>query len=68
VISRTLGLAIAAAVLMPTFASAQTVDQLIADHALLNAEFERCKKLRMASVDDMRCISAAARPTRLPWQ
>jgi hypothetical protein len=41
--SQTLGLAIAAAVLMPTFASAQTVDQLMADGVLLHAEPERSK-------------------------
>ena len=49
-------------------ALAQTVDQLVVDHTLLNAELKRCKKLGMASVDNMRCILAAARPTRLPCQ
>jgi hypothetical protein len=41
--SQTLGLAIAAAALMPTFASAQADDQLMADRVLLNAELKRCK-------------------------
>jgi hypothetical protein len=40
---------------MPTFASAQNVDQLTADRVLLNAELERYKQLGMASVDDARC-------------
>jgi hypothetical protein len=48
-------MAIAAAVLMPTFASAQTVDQLMADRVLLNAELERRNQLGIASVDDARC-------------
>ena len=56
--SHTLALAIAAAVLVPTFASAQGVDQLLADRALLNAELERCKQLGMASLDDTRCKTA----------
>jgi hypothetical protein len=33
---------------MPTFASAQNVDQLTADRVLLNAELERCKQLGVA--------------------
>ena len=53
--SQTLGMAIAAAVLMPTFASAQAVDQLMADRVLLNAELERRKQLGIACVDDARC-------------
>ena len=52
--SQTLGMAIAAAVLMPTFASAQAVDQLMADRVLLNAELERRKQLGIACVDDAR--------------
>jgi hypothetical protein len=32
---------------MPTFTSAQNVDQLTADRVLLNAELERCKQLGM---------------------
>ena len=39
-------------------ASAQSVDQLLADRALLNAELDRCKQLGMASVDDARCKTA----------
>jgi conjugative transfer region protein TrbK len=54
----TLALAIAAAVLVPRFASAQSVDQLLGDRALLSAELERCKQLGMASVDDARCKTA----------
>jgi len=42
----------------PVAAFAQTVDQLVADHALLNAELDRCKQLGMASVDDPRCKTA----------
>ena len=60
-------LTLAVAVIGPA-ASAQTVDQPIADRPLLNAELERCKQLGKASVDDIGCISAAARPTRLPCQ
>jgi conjugative transfer region protein TrbK len=56
--SQALGLSIAAAVPMPTFASAQNVDQLPADRVLLNGELERCKQLGMASVDDARCKTA----------
>ncbi len=44
----------------PVAAFAQTVDQLVADHALLNAELDRCKQLGMASVDDPRCKTARA--------
>ena len=46
-----------AAVVGPA-ASAQTVDQLMADHALLNAELDRWKQLGMALVDDARCKTA----------
>ncbi len=56
--SQTLALAIAAAVFVPSFASAQSVDQLLGDRARLNAELERCKQLGMASVDDARCKTA----------
>ena len=56
--SQTLGLAIAAAVVIPTFASAETVDQLMADRVLGNAELEPWKRLGMASVDDPRCKTA----------
>lgn len=42
----------------PIVASAQTVDQLVADHALLNTELDRCKQIGMASVDDPRCKTA----------
>jgi hypothetical protein len=51
-------LAIAAAVVMPTFASAETVDQLMADRVLRNAELEPRKRRGMASVDDPRCRTA----------
>ncbi len=55
---QTLALAIAAAVFVPSLASAQSVDQLLGDRALLNAELERCKQLGMASVDGARCKTA----------
>lgn len=42
----------------PIITFAQTVDQLVADHALLNTELDRCKQLGMASVDDARCKTA----------
>lgn len=48
--------------------SAQTVDQPMADRPLLNAELEPYKQLAMASVDDIRCISAAARSRRSTCQ
>lgn len=41
-------------------AQAQTVDQLLADHALLGTELDRCKKMGMASTDDARCKTARA--------
>ena len=41
-------------------ASAQTVDQLVSNTKLLNAELDRCKQLGMASVDDARCKTARA--------
>ena len=46
--------------IVPATAFAQTVDQLVADHALLNAELDRCKLLGMASVDDAQCETARA--------
>lgn len=49
----------AATVILPVAApSAQTVDQLLADRALLRAELDRCKQLGMASNDDPRCRTA----------
>ncbi len=45
---------------VPLTVSAQTIDQLVADHALLNAELDRCKQLGMTSVDDARCKTARA--------
>jgi hypothetical protein len=60
-------LTFAAAIIGPT-GSAQTIDQLLVDQALLNAELERCKKLGITTVDDMRCKLAATRLTRLPYQ
>jgi conjugative transfer region protein TrbK len=50
-------LTLAAAIIGPA-ASAQTVDQLLGDWALLNTELERCRQLGMASVDDARCKTA----------
>jgi len=60
-------LTLAAAIIGPA-ALAQSADQLLNYQALLNAELARYKRLGMASVDDIRCISAAARLTRLPYQ
>lgn len=51
-------IAAAIAASVPFAASAQTVEQLVANHALLNAELNRCKQLGMASVDDARCKTA----------
>lgn len=45
-------------------ASAQTVDQLLADHGLLNAELDRCKGLGMGSLTDARCKTAHAAETK----
>lgn len=53
--SRLIPAAVALAAFGAVAASAQTVDQLLADHALLNAELERCKQIGMASVDDAHC-------------
>ena len=41
-------------------AQAQTVDDLLADHALLGTELERCKQMGMPSTDDARCKTARA--------
>ncbi len=56
--SPTLASAIVATVLIPSFASAQSVDQLSGDRALLNGELDGCRQLGMASVDDRRCNTA----------
>ncbi len=48
----------------PFVACAQTIDELVAHHALLNAEMDRCKQLGMASVDDARCKTARAAETK----
>jgi hypothetical protein len=60
-------LTLAAAIIAPA-PSAQIVAQLITDHMLLNSELARYKQLGMASVDNMRCILASTRLTRLPYQ
>lgn len=39
---------------------AQTIDDLLADHALLGTELDRCKQMGMASTDDARCKTARA--------
>jgi conjugative transfer region protein TrbK len=56
---------IAAAVLVLSFAgsvpiSAQSVDDLLKDHALLRSELDRCKQMGLASNDDARCKTARA--------
>ena len=54
-------IAVAAALLVfgaPVALFAQTVDQLVENHVLLNAELDRCKQLGMASIDDARCKAA----------
>jgi conjugative transfer region protein TrbK len=40
--------------------SAQSVDDLLKDHALLRSELDRCKQMGMASNDDARCKTARA--------
>jgi hypothetical protein len=57
-------LTLAAAVIGPAV-SAQTVDQLLADRARLNAEFERGKQLGIASVDDARAARLDERKTNV---
>ena len=42
----------------PALAAAPTIDQLIANPSLLNAEMDRCKRLGMAATDDARCQAA----------
>lgn len=54
----TIVVAVALTAPVPLAASAQTVDQLVKNHALLNAELDRCKQLGMVSVDDARCKTA----------
>lgn len=39
---------------------AQTIDDLLANHALLGTELDRCKQMGMASTDDTRCKTARA--------
>jgi len=39
---------------------AQTIEDLLADHALLGTELARCKQMGMASTDDARCKTARA--------
>ena len=39
---------------------AQTIDDLLANHALLGTELDRCKQMGMASTDDARCKTARA--------
>jgi conjugative transfer region protein TrbK len=39
-------------------ASAQSVDDLLKDRALLRSELERCEQMGMASNDDARCKTA----------
>ena len=55
----------AAAIVILSFAgsapaSAQSVDDLLKDHALLRSELDRCKQMGMASNDDARCKTARA--------
>ena len=42
----------------PAWAAAPTIDQLVANPTLLNAEMDRCKHLGMAANDDARCRTA----------
>jgi conjugative transfer region protein TrbK len=42
----------------PAWAAAPTIDQLVANPKLLNAEMDRCKHLGMAANDDARCRTA----------
>ena len=42
----------------PAWAAAPTIDQLVANPMLLNAEMDRCKQLGMAANDDARCRTA----------
>ena len=42
----------------PAWAAAPTIDQLVANPTLLNAEMDRCKHLGMAASDDARCQTA----------
>ena len=43
---------------VPALAAAPTIDQLVANPTLLNAEMDRCKDLGMAANDDARCQTA----------
>ena len=42
----------------PAWAAAPTIDQLVANPTLLNAEMDRCKHLGMVANDDARCQTA----------
>ncbi|MDA8250742.1 MAG: putative entry exclusion protein TrbK-alt [Rhodospirillales bacterium] len=43
---------------MPAWAGTPTVDQLVANPTMLNAEMDRCTHLGMAANDDVRCQTA----------
>ena len=56
---------IAAAIVIVSLAgsdstSAQSVDDLLKDHALLRSQLDRCKQMGMASNEDARCKTARA--------
>ena len=42
----------------PALAAVPTIDQLVANPTMLNAEMDRCKHLGMAAHDDARCQTA----------
>ena len=42
----------------PAWAAVPTIDQLVANPTLLNAEMDRCRHLGMAANDDARCRTA----------
>ena len=44
----------------PVATSAQSVDDLLKDHALLRSELERCKQMGLVSNDDAHCKTARA--------
>ena len=46
------------AIATPAWAAAPTIDQLVANPTLLNAEMDRCEHLGMAANDDARCQTA----------
>lgn len=58
--AKTIAALLAISTTMAAAATAQTVNDLLKDHAVLNSELDRCNQLGMASSSDARCQTARA--------